>query len=527
MDLDTLTPTKLEALTGTFAGPDTRRITDYLSGYQLGPRHPVTITLAGGKTEQPSSDEQITYWAGDLLPSSDGRYKLQVDALRRSFVFRNVLLEGVEMLADGVGADEPDWSFTVSRPLADGEEPTQDEQALSAELEGLLTAWWDRRDLPSLIQQAVVSGIAHGRQPLRPRIPERFRTATGELEQRDAAQSLDSLWLTLPEVADSGIYTDPDTMQPYGLSRVLYAQENGAYRTGWEVTWLDDDGRTIVRAVRPDGQAADTDPIPLGGQLWLLELKFARGAVTRDALANQDALNVALTSLSRNTRWAAFEKTIMLGIDPPVDDEGRIQKLSGPGAESYLQPSVQREVEQTGQLGADGRPATVTRERMYPGASVTKLDPAEPKAIQASIEQAEANIYSILRQRFMLMATANDPSGRSREVTAGPYLRAVARYSTAVEAFIRDILLLAARVSAIVQGQPGKYDGLRPVVSCRQKVFEPSADTINTYLSLHKDGVISLQTLRTTVGVADPDAEQRQLDKERAAAPAPEPDPAP
>ncbi|EYB67030.1 hypothetical protein DEIPH_ctg052orf0026 [Deinococcus phoenicis] len=508
----------------TFSNPLTRRITDYLRGHQLGPENPLAVLGADGKPLSTDFEGQVSYWTGDLLPSSDPRYGKQVQALRKSFVFRNVTLEGVEMLADGVGADEPDWGFTVSRPLGDDEKPTEDEEALIRELEGILTSWWDRRDLPGLLQTALVTAIAHGRQPVRPRIPDRFRDSEGRLKQQPPEKSLDGLWLTLPDVADSGIYTDPDTLEDYGLTRLSLPVPGGGTRDGWELTRLDEDGRTIVRSITPDGDGTDSGALDLGGQLWLLELRFARGAVTRDVLANQDALNVGLTSLSRNTRWAAFEKTILLGVDPPLDDDGRIKPLTGPGAESYLQPSVAREVET--QTGPDGQQVEVSRERMYPGASVNKLDPAEPKAIQAAIDQATANIYSILRQRFMLMDDQATVSGRSREVATGSYLRAVARYGVTVEAFIRALLMLAARVSAIVQGRPGRYDGLRPVVTCRQRVFEPSADAITTYQALQQAGVISLQTLRGLAGIADPDAEQQQIDRERGTSP-PQPKPQP
>lgn len=530
MDFDNLTPTQLGNVMTTLTGPLTARITDYLRGHQLGPSQYTSVQDGRGNVLAETQADSVAYWGGDLLPSTHPKFSAQLIALRKSFNFRNVTLEGIELLADGVGMDEPDWSFTVARPLADGETPTAEEQALIDELEQqVLTPWWDRRNIPALLQEAGITAIAHRRQPVRPRIPDRFRGADGRLLQQPPERSLDGLWLTLPDVSESGIYTDPDTLAEIGVTRLLLPDPQGNLtRPAWEVTYLDAQGRTIVRRIETgsEAQPAAGEPLSLGGQLWLLELKFPRGAVTPDVLTNQDALNVALTSLNRNTRWAAFEKTILLGVDPPVDAEGRIQPLSGPGAESYLQPSVARETE----IRTDpstGQPIETVHERMYPGASINKLDPAEPRALQAAIDTATANIYSILRQRFLLMDGDATASGRSREVATGSYLRAVARYSTAAEAFIRDILLLAARVSAITQGKPGRYDGLRPVVTCRQRVFEPSAETVTTYQALQTGGVISMQTLRGMVGVADPDAEQQQIDKERAAAPAAAPTPAP
>lgn len=525
MDLNDLKPRDYQAMLGTLSGPLTRRITDYLNGHQLGPPLAVTIQGPAGEVQARASEQLVTYWAGDLLPSSHPKFPQQVTALRKSFTFRNVTLEGIETLADGIGVDEPDWGFTIARPLQENEKPTPEEEALIRELEAIITPWWDARDVPTLSLNAVIPAIAHGRQAIRPRITDQAKDDQGRLRVVPPEQSLDGLHLELPDVADSGLYQDKATLKTVGITRVEYGSGT-ALRDGWEFTFLDEDGNTVLRSVRPDGTVSDSTPMNLGGQLFLLEIKFRRGVVKDDVLSLQNARNVATTNLSRNTRWAAFEKTIMIGVDPPLDEQGNLKPLSGPGAESYLQPAMQTEVEETGQRDSQGQPVTITRERMYPGASVTKLDPSDPKAIQAAIDQADEDLYSIMRQRFMLTA-ASDASGRKSEVSAGPFLRATARYAATVEAYYRNLLMFAARISAIAQGKPGRYDTLRPVVSCKQMVFEPSAEMIAAYVTLQEKGVWSMQTTRTATGRSDPDAEQQQIDRERAAAPPPDPKPDP
>ncbi|WP_135227536.1 hypothetical protein [Deinococcus fonticola] len=511
-------PTDLEAIVATFSDGNTRRIVDYMNGYQLSPQRPLTILGADGKVIGGTGETDISYWTGDLLPKTAPGYPAQVQAIRRSFTFRNVLREGIELLADGIGADEADWSFVVERPLADGERPNEQEQALIDEIESVATAWWDERDLPSFIQTAVIGALAHGNQPVRPRIPARYIDRMGRLSKREAAKSLDPLHLVMPEPGDAGIYQDPDTMERYGVTRV-WTGGQATLKTEWEVSSLDDQERTVVRVVDSAGGVTTGQPLDLGGLLYLLNLKMPRRMITPDALGVQDARNVGTTAMSRNTRYAVFEKTLFIGLDPALDEDGRPRPINGAGAEAWLAPSQVTEVEDTGRMGEDGEPVTITRTKLYPGASVTKLSPDEPKAIQAAIDQATADLYGILRQQFMLIAGDATASGRSRETSTGPYLRAVARCATAVESFIRDILTLAMRVSAIVQGQPNRYDGLRPSVTCRQKIFEPSADTIRIWLELWKAGAISRQTLQTTAGIADPDAEQQIIEKEETSRP--------
>ena len=518
MDPATLTAQRLRDVLARIAGPNTRKVSDYLAGRQLGPQRTL-ITGTASEIAQRYDQQDVSYWGGDLLKPDHPKFGDQVTALRKSFTFRNVTLEGVEMLADGVGADAPDWKFTPARVLKDQEKPSADELALITELEGILTAWWDARDIPEIGYRVLVNAIAHQRQPVRYRIPDRFK-GEGGLTVRPAEQSLDGLFVEVPELVDSGVVTDPVTLEEYGVTRIEYPGVNSGTLDGYEVTYLNDAGETVLASLGPDGVLTEGDALDLGGQLWLKELRFRRGVVTDDVLSLQTARNVATTNLTRNTRWAAFEKTIAIGIDPPTDENGKVLPLSGPGAESYLQPAAMREVEE----GSDsrGQPTNITRERMYPGASVTKLDPSDPKAITAAIAQADEDLYSAMRQRFMLTA-ASDASGRKSEISAGPFLRATARYAATMEAFYRDVLMFAARISAITQGQPGRYDTLRPVVTCKPQVFEPSPEMITAYLALHTAGVWSMQTTRAATGRSDPDAEQAQVDKERAAAPPPTP----
>ena len=113
-------------------------------------------------------------------------------------------------------------------------------------------------------------------------------------------------------------------------------------------------------------------------------------------------------------------------------------------------------------------------------------------------------------------------SGRSREVATGSFLRATARYASTTEHLIRELLEFALSVSALIQGQPGKYDRLRASVTCRQQVFDPSPLQVQTSLQLQQAGIMSKQTLMTQIGIADPDAELQRIAEEQAPA-----DPAP
>ncbi|GGR31396.1 hypothetical protein [Deinococcus ruber] len=538
LDPNAPTLTDLYYALGTFSGPLTQRITDYLAGYQLGPASDVAgfqLPLQPRDSSADSSGMGTAYWVGPMVPREHKRYRDMQNALIKSFNFRNITQEGVEFLADGVGADEADWSLVSDKDSGDETIPLPaEEQALLDEAEQLLTAWWDHRDLPTTFQHLLQTAIAHGRAPLRPRIPERFKEADGRLKViADPLKSLEPLHLVLPDVSLSGVYTDPESLERVGVTQVLYRSVQ-SWKTEWEVTYVNSDGKTILTVLtiggEKDAQITDSvpsDPIDLNGRLWLFELKFPRGAITRDVLSNQDALNVALTLLSRNTHFAGFAQIYGIGIDPPVTggetstlSDGTVKPgtpetvvQSGPGTQSFFQPSVHVTTTRT---TVNGVPVETIEEKPYAGASYNKIDPADPKAIEVAISTAETNIYSALRQRFVLMDDKATASGRSREVATGSFLRATARYATATEHLIREVLEFALEVAALAQGKPGKYRSLRASVTCRQQVFDPSPLQVAANLSLQQAGVISRQTLQTLVGIADPSAEDARIAEEKA-----------
>jgi hypothetical protein len=533
--LDPNNPTLVELnyARATFSGPLTERITDYLGGYQLGPRSDALDFRFAPAFNQDQVQQGMgtLYWNGPMVPVGHRRYNDMQLALIKSFNFRNITQEGIEFLADGVGADEADWSLVSELESGDEAIPLPPaEQALLDEAEELLTAWWDHRDLPTTIQHLLQTAIAHGRAPLRPRIPERYKDSTGKLIPiTDPLSSLEPLHLVLPDVALSGVYTDPESLERIGVTQVNYRNAT-EYKLEWEVTHLDPDGKTVLQVLSLGGEeitdVRKSDPLDLGGRLWLFELKFPRAAVTRDVLSNQDALNVALTLLSRNTHFAGFAQIYGIGIDPPMTggessvlSDGTVKPATpeetvqaGPGTQMFFQPSVSTTIVRT--TGTNGLPMETITETPYAGASYNKIDPADPKAIEAAITIAETNIYSALRQRFVLMDDKATASGRSREVATGSFLRATARYATGTEHLIRELLEFALEVSALLQGQPGKYRSLRASVTCRQQVFDPSPLQVAANLSLKKEGIISRQTLQNLVGIADTVAEDARIAEE-------------
>lgn len=490
----------------------TQRTSDYLAGRMLGPRE---VVIVQSKTEVPGAlaDEEsaelgqsVRYWAGPLLPAGHARRAEQIRSLKKAFAPRNLILEGCERLADAITADEAGWSFTLTRPLKNGEQPTADEATLIAEAEAMATEWWDRRKIHLLMQRWVPELIAHGRGVLRPVLAASARNEDGTLKaQADPVKAALNLHIKAADPLTSGIVEDPDTLEQIGVTALDFWDAERRYQQEAELTWIGEDGKTYLRIItgNRERQQSRQAGLDLGGHLLLLQAELRRPAVTEDVIRQNDQANVAYTLMGKNTHFAGYVERFGIGIDPP-------EKLNvGPETANFFQPSVITETE----TRPDG--VKIVRESPMPGARYEKFDPADPKALNASIDVFERNVFSLLRQAFTLHATGSNASGRSQEVATGDYAVAVKRLRGAVEAILRDLLGLLLRLVALQLGQPERYAGLRPVVSLTAFTFPPSPEERSQNREDVKAGLLSYQTGRARAGVADPDAEARQIAKEQ------------
>jgi len=493
VDFETLTIKDRTRLLRLLSSTHQRAI-DYLDGRQLGP--------APGNT---------TYWSGPMLPPTHPRYAEMQAALLKSFSYRNVIREVAERQADAATGEEPDWGVTLARPLQEGETPTPDEQARIDELNAALTTWWDREGLPTLIQETATRLVAFGRTPTRFVIPPRYLTQDGTLTLAPTPDdALRRLRLTPAPEQSSGIITDPDTLDDIAVTAYETTDANGRRRDELEVSYVDERGLTVLRVLTDD--AAQEVRLPLGGRLWLTEAKLTRGLVSDDLLSQQDALNVALTMLSRNTHFAGFVERYGVGIEPPTDQDGNPVPLNiGPGTANFFQPSSFTETRtENGVTTSTERPASATYGR---------FEPTSPTALTAAVNYAEASMYAIARQRFVLMSDSATASGRSREVAAGDHLTAAGRTARAIERWLRDTLEFAAHFAGVMTGQPGRYADLRVSVTCRVRVFTPAPEDRAADLAAVQAGVMSRETAMTRAAIPDPEAELQRIQAEQATEP--------
>lgn len=501
---DALSIDDAKELSKPFTAPLTARITNYLRGQQLG-----------------SSSGGIDYWTGPMVPSDHPEYANMLAQLQKSFVSDNKTLEVCERLAEGVLGDEPAWNYTPRTPPPEGQEVDAGLQALITEAELAVTGWYDRLSIPSRLLDFATVLVAHGRAPLRFFVdPTRVEVSeTGEYSLPPTPTLDDALRLlrvqfpsptkdTGLSITSVGVYEDPMYLTQAGV--FYYKIED---KENLEVSYVTpEDNLTVLKILTKQGQSESS--LDLWGLLWVQETKLSRGLVTIDLLQNQDALNVANTMLPRNTHFAGYVERFGIGIEPPGSWEpdpanpgeqrfvpAKFQ--TGPMSLNFFQPSAFEET------STDSNGNQTKSLRPVP-AQYGRMEPSKPEAITAAILQAELNIYSIARQRFVLMGDDATASGRSREVATGDHLRRANGVARAIEGALRGILEFALAFSAACTNRSEAFKQLRATVQCRVTAFTPTPQEREQNRLDVAAGLMSQETARSKL-VADVDAEGAKI----------------
>jgi|GEM_PF-1514233 len=466
--------------------------------------------------------------------------------IHAAFISANKVGEIVGRHVAGVVGHEPRWSFTVTRPLAEDEQPNAAEAALIAEAEALLTDWWDRVNAPETLAEAVAYALLGERGVLRAYVPEgRLVQApvTGETRRLDdaparpalvvppgdMAQQLARLELEAlpPERAavlrdrasgqDVGVVAVPPVASPFdatpptgnGPIELHYLQPGAA---GGAVTVIET-GDALPRM-----QAA----LPLGGRLLVAEIRRAP-LITAQILRLQMALNHALTMMLHNTSLAGSTERILTNAQRPgsyaPDAEGAWVFTPEP-----LQVGAGTTTFAAGiplysptEKDAEGNPVVTG----YTTPGVTYRDPSPVDTFTATQDQLYATMLAEAHQRHALIAGDAAASGESRIQARADYAQSLAPTARAVEGALRAILEAVLAAAAHFAGQAGRFAGLRAEVACQIDTGPLTAAEIDSLIKLKQAGLRSAETAMAESGVADTDAELARIAAEREARPAP------
>jgi len=473
-------------------------------------------------------------WLGQKPPVGTPERDAFMTAVAEGFVSENVTHEVVERHVNGVLGGEPDWGLVPTRPLGVGEDgtpeaPNSQEQALIAEAEAALTVWWDRRKPFLTLQDALTTVLLARRAALRLLVPAGRRDAQGRLVAADLGAALDLLYLDAPDPAACAVVADPDTRREVGIYTYRRAASDPAapWRTGLagdfaEVTFVNDDGTTMLRVLGPDGVVEETvPPLAIGGRLLMHELA-REPLITPQVRQLQKALNLDLTQMIRNVNLAGSLERIFLNAQRPGQ---WIEKETGNAWAEGTSTGTKVFKAEPLPVGA-GVSAFLVGPKLYDeggelkgyaNPSVSYRDPVSVETFVATRQAVRLAILDQVGQLHAEIAGDATASGESRKQARAEFATTLNRTKTRLDEAGRWLIETALAWAAAISGTPDKYAALRCQFDARVDPGPLTADERNEIIKEFTEGLLDRATAIARLGSDDPDAIIARIDAEQQA----------
>lgn len=465
------------------------------------------------------------FWTGPRPLAADRYFAIKMAAIEAAQVTRNVVGEVCSRHTSGVLGRELHWGFTPNRDLGTVEEidpttgetiskegePTEQETALIGEAEAALTAWWDKREVPEILQSMLDAALNIKRSPMRLHVPPGLRDANGNLPTVPIEQSIDYIWLqslsvnedTLElQMPSATVYTDKNTRRDIGI--FTYKEGKSEFA---ELSYMDDDGNTVLRIIGGDGDVGKPLLLPLGGRLTLYELT-RKWLITPQIISQQKALNKTKTMQGRNDDLGGFLERTYLNVkwpqevDPVTGEKTAEQLKVGAGAMNIL--SGVEYTDAAGNLHI-ANPSVVYRE------------PVSPATFIASEESTYLSMLQEAQQLHYALAGDAVVSGESRKQARDAFHKDLQYSAGKVEAAARWVLETTLAMASYFAGQAGRFEGLRAYVEARVDSGPISSEEMTVAADLWERGVWALERAMSKTGVEDVTAEAAIIEREQAA----------
>lgn len=456
-------------------------------------------------------------WVGPAPEVGDDGYDEVMTLIEDSFTSANVIKEIVDRHVAGVIGREPRWGFVPSRPIPEGQEPTQQEQALIQELESFITDWWDKRKAHAWMQKAVASLLWGRRAPLRLYVPPGRAGETetqGEalIEAEDFEAALDLLFPDAPSALVATVAEDEETREPIGLF-FFDTEVNGKKELAVEVVYVNEDGDTVVRVITKVTDTKEEFSYPIGGRLPMFEMQRDL-LVTEQVVEQQRALNLTLSMLPRAVVTSGFLERIILNAEMPgtweYDEAGN--KVPGSFTPDILKVGAGVTTNLVGTTVEDEDREGNRSSRLIP-ADVKWREPSSTEHLLKTKQEQYATMLNEADQAHVIGNQSDQPSGKSREQARTDYISSLRLTQPEAEAAGRWLLgTLVAMAEAFV-GEVGRYtDTLRPYFTCR---LDAGPVTPTEREQNNRDvaaGTMAMETAMYSAGIEDTEAEAGRIE---------------
>jgi hypothetical protein len=476
-------------------------------------------------------------WIGPSPQPGDQAFDEAMRELARAFTSRNATGEVVGRHGQALLGREPAFGLTVRRALAEGEEPTAQEQAKIDEAEAALTQWWDARGIAGTLTEAAQTVLwaaapeGHGRAPLRLYVPRGYlkdgaMTVTGAdgvarqvpvkvLVAKDLPEALGLLWLEAADPAAATVACDDDTKREVGVAKYAdqlgdgagFASGSAQTKVRVELCYLDESGKTVLRTMTQGDEASAPLAFDLGGRLTMFELRRPKVLITPQVQQQQRALNLAESMLPQNVITGGFLERLLFNCQLPGQwsaPEGDPTRrwipepfYTGPGTTNALQGVTTRD--------ANGNEVVASPSAVF-------RPPIDTSPTIQAQDKHYATILQETDQAHVLMAGDAEASGEARKQARADFAASLRATQGTVEAAGRWVIETALAVAEAILGTPGQWTNeLRAVFTCRLDLGPISADEQRANSELVEAGLLSDETAMSQNGIADVDAEKAKI----------------
>ena len=477
-------------------------------------------TLQDARQALPALDSGSTsnelFYTGDHWQSGDGWIGPRPAAgevggatvlieIERALVSKNAVREVLTRHGGAVLGHEPTWSLTPARALADGEDPTPDEQALIDEAETALTAWWDVRGAHACLRMAAIRMLYAGRGCVRMYVPSGLLDDAGRVPPGDLTESFSRLYLDDPKPDQADVITDSATQREAGI--YCYQDGGGDYA---EMVFVDpESGYTTLRIMSGAADKTQRAPLDLGGRLTIYALR-REPLITPQVRQQQRLLNLAKTMLGRNVVLGGFLERIILNAQLP----GTIT-TNAAGVKTFTPDPLKLGAGTTNVFA--GLPITDEGGRVtgYATPSVIYRDPVPVTTFEETARSAYLGILEETQQLYAAIAGDATASGESRTQARADFTLSLGDTIAQVEQAGRWLIETALAMAAAFSGQPGRYEALRATFTCRVDTGPITADEQDQTRQNVAANLLSEETGMERIGVADVDAEKTKIAAQR------------
>lgn len=456
-------------------------------------------------------------WIGPVPDAKDAERGTVMRLLEAGFTSANKIKEVVDRHRNGVVGTEPTWSMTPLRIMKKDEKPNDIEKSLMAEAEAALTDWWDKRNIPSVIGEAIVNALLGRRGVVRMFVPRGLLLTVsrqGEKESRpvrilnavDLADALSKLYIETVPTDSATIYTDPDTQAECGVYK--YSRDTDPIRDNTqsgefiELTYLNEDGNTVIRVMNQSGTDQSVS-LPMGGSIMMHQVE-RQELITEQVRQLQRALNLALSVIPRTVVTSGFLERVITNAQTPgnwVDDDTMASGKRFVPSPYYTGAGTTNFVNGIPVKKADG--------------SVDLTEPGiifkEPTEITAADSAKDSHYQSILdevHQAHVMITRDATPSGYSRDEARADFEKDLASTALQVVALVRWIIITAIGFGEAATKKPGRWTKvLRATAVVAADAGPISPDERRANDEAVAKGNMAKTTAMERAGILDVDAE--------------------